>query len=82
MLVELHYLSALSDTDIVTDARVIGADNYLFDLRQATNRFDAPNLTLGLHIERGLTSLRIGTAIPVVDRLFEAEGWVQAERRF
>lgn len=82
MLAELHYSSALSDTDVVTDARAIGVDNYLFDLRQATNRFDALNLTLGLHIERGLTSLRIGTAIPLADRLFAAEGFVQAERRF
>ena len=72
-IAELHYTSTLNDSD------------WVGGLTNPFNRMDVLNATGALHIQSGLTSLRIGGAAPLrsdEERLFDAEVILQLNRLF
>ena len=84
---ELHYTTALEDTDVVganVDPLPPGLDTTL-TFSRTTNRFDILNLTLGLDAEVGLTNFRVGAVFPLTDgsnQMFESEIQAQINRRY
>ena len=83
-IVELHYTTALQDTDAVTSA--FGNESFL--ISSSINRFDVLNLTAGLHLEVAETSmLRVAAVVPLTgsgldNRFFDAEIQAVFNRRF
>ncbi len=80
-MVEYHYTMTLEDADIVS-----GTDRYqILQFGNTANRLDISNLTLGLHTELGLTTVRVGGVFPLsggANRLYDAEVQVSVNRRF
>jgi hypothetical protein len=86
-LVEVHYLTALEETDVVTGVHATPfTPTATLDLRNRANRFDVVNLTTGLHAELARdTTLRLGGVLPLRDgdnRFFDFEVIAQLCRRF
>jgi hypothetical protein len=85
-IAELHYTTALDDTDVVSAAANNGVTAFAYDLRSAANRIDVINLTAGLHFELSrLSSLRVAAAVPLREadnRWFDSELLVQFAREF
>ncbi len=81
-ITELHYTSAIQDTDILPVPVPVGAGF----LTNFANRFDVLNLTAGLSAQVGLTDLRVAAVVPLRDgldnRFFDTEVQVQANRRY
>jgi hypothetical protein len=81
-IVELHYTSALQDTDTVA-ASLVDQDVLLAERR---NRFDFLNLTIGLHAELYEDTLvRLAVGLPLRsgdNRSFDAELLLQITQRF
>ena len=84
-IAELHYTTALDNTDVDT-ATVAGAGTQMFDLRNAANRIDVINATAGVHFELAhCSTLRVATALPLRggdNCWFDAEILVQFARQF
>jgi hypothetical protein len=84
-IAELHYTTALDNTDVETGG-VVGAGTQTFDLRNTANRIDVINVTAGMHFELAhCSTLRVATALPLRtgdNRWFDAEVLVQFARRF
>jgi hypothetical protein len=80
-VLEYHYTTTLQDADIVS-----GTDgNQLLDFGNAYNRMDVSNLTVGLHTELGMTTIRVGGVFPLSggsNRWYDAEVQVSLNRRF
>jgi hypothetical protein len=86
-LVEVHYTTALEDTDVVVGARATGfPPGATFDFRNRLNRFDVVNLTTGVHVEIACdTTFRVASVFPLrtgESRFFDAEVVAQLSRRF
>ncbi|WP_145054948.1 hypothetical protein [Lignipirellula cremea] len=78
-LLELHYNTAIQDSDIVLD------DADTFGYGNIDNRYDVLNLTAALHFQLGACSnLRVGAVMPLrqEDRNFDTELMVQFNRYF
>ncbi|MBI2479471.1 MAG: hypothetical protein HYV60_12815 [Planctomycetia bacterium] len=68
---ELHYASALQDSDSITAGAL--------DIRNLVNRFDVVNLTFGLNVLTNRSfSIRPAMVIPLSDDQFDYEAMVQA----
>lgn len=80
-VVEYHYTTTLQNADLVG-----GTDGSQFlQFGNAYNRQDISNLTIGLHTELGLTTVRVGGAFPLggnSNRLYDAEVQFSVNRRF
>ncbi|MCH7988792.1 MAG: hypothetical protein IID46_06515, partial [Planctomycetes bacterium] len=79
-VLELHYTTALQDTDSVS-----AGDGSLV-LSNTINRFDVVNLTVGMHAQiNRMTDVRIGGVIPLrnsQNRFFDSELMVSVVRRY
>lgn len=84
-LVELHYTTALQDSDLIYQP-LEGSTWTRFWFTNLANRVDELNLTAGLHAELAHdTVVRTGAVVPLRqadNREFDAELQVQIERRF
>jgi len=86
-LLEVHYTTALSDTDALFATPVgVGGGGHVMNLTNPANRVDVVNLTAAVHFELvQYTSLRVAGVVPLRDpddRFFDAEIAVQLIRRF
>jgi hypothetical protein len=80
-VVEYHYTTTLEDADTVSGFD--GQQNLTFG--NLDNRVDISNVTAGLHIELGLTTLRVAGVFPLgsgSNRLYDAEVQVSLNRQF
>jgi hypothetical protein len=80
-MVEYHYTTALEDAEMVS-----GNDGHqVLTFGNMYNRMDISNLTVGLHTEMGMTTLRVGGSFPLsnaCNRLYDAEVQVSVNRNF
>lgn len=85
-IAEIHYTTALDDTDIEAGGSSPAVPRAGFDLRNAANRVDVINLTTGLHVELSrCRTLRVAADVPLREgdnRWFDAEIMAQFARRF
>ena len=82
-MVELHYTTALQDADVVAFPALTPGPSF----GGVDNRFDVPNLTVGLHIEMEAgTAIRLAGVFPLAsaadDRFFSSEVQVAIIRKF
>jgi hypothetical protein len=85
-VLELHYTTALQDTDAIGPVVLGGLGGPTFETRNAANRVDVLNATVGLYTElRQDTTLHVAGVFPLRswdNRFFDAELLVQFNRRF
>lgn len=84
-LVELHYATALQDSDIISANIDPGASDTTLTFGGSTNRFNTLNVAFGLDAEVGLTNFRVGAVFPLTDgpnRMFDSEIQAQINRRY
>jgi hypothetical protein len=86
-LAELHYTTALQDTDVIARTRaIVGGGTAMLTYRNGAGRFDVLNLSSGLHFELGrATTVRAIGVFPITDgddRFFDAEFSLQIGRKF
>jgi len=84
-LAELHYTTALQDSDVVSANVDPGGTDTILSFGGATNRFNILNLAFGLDAEVGLTNFRVGAVFPLLggsNRMFDSEIQAQINRRY
>jgi hypothetical protein len=80
-MLEYHYTTTLTDAQMVS-----GTDGQQYlQFGNMYNRMDVSNVTVGLHTELGMTTVRVGASFPLCDqpnRLYDAEVQVSLNRQF